>query len=182
MQTIRSEKSAAISEQWRSIPGFEDRYLISNLGNVKSLPNSVRNSELALKPTVHKTGYLIVNLTKAKPDGGWVQKNFWLHRLVLEAWVGECPENMLACHNDGNPRNCRLSNLRWDSYSNNQKDREKHGTSNHGEKNGMAVLTEEQVKEIKSLLSQQVPQNKIAKIFRVSRSAIAHISQGRRWK
>ena len=51
---------------------------------------------------------------------------------------------MQACHNDGKPLNNFLSNLRWDSPQNNQRDRIKHGTDNVGINNGRALLTGEQ--------------------------------------
>jgi predicted GIY-YIG superfamily endonuclease/DNA-binding XRE family transcriptional regulator len=51
-----------------------------------------------------------------------------------------------------------------------------------GIKNGCSKLTEEQVKEIKNLLTKKISQDKIAKEFNVSRSAIALIDRGKSWK
>ena len=51
-----------------------------------------------------------------------------------------------------------------------------------GIKNGCSKLTEQEVKEIKNLLLKGIPQDKIAKDFNVSRSAIALIKQGKSWK
>lgn len=47
---------------------------------------------------------------------------------MLTAFVGPRPDGMVTCHNDGNPANNNLSNLRWDTQSNNQLDAVKHGT------------------------------------------------------
>lgn len=51
-----------------------------------------------------------------------------VHRLVLEAFIGPCPDGMVGCHTDGDPLNNRLDNLRWDTPSNNNRDKRAHGT------------------------------------------------------
>ncbi len=50
-----------------------------------------------------------------------------IHRIVLEAFKGPCPEGMEACHNDGIPHHNRPENLRWDTHYNNMQDAKKHG-------------------------------------------------------
>lgn len=78
-----------------------------------------------------------------KLEGG---RTFGVHRLVLLAFVGPCPEGMEGCHNDGNPHNNALSNLRWDSDKANQADRERHGRTARGVRNGKSVLGDERVR------------------------------------
>ena len=51
-----------------------------------------------------------------------------------------------------------------------------------GIKNGCSKLTEENVREIKKLITERVSQSKIAKRFNVHRTAIGHINSGRAWK
>ncbi len=58
-------------------------------------------------------------------------KKFWVHRLVLIAFVGDCPPGKECCHNDGDATNNRVENLRWDTRSANMKDRFTH----HNQKN-----------------------------------------------
>lgn len=60
--------------------------------------------------------------------------------LVLLAFVGARPDGMQVAHNDGNPLNNKLNNLRYATASSNQMDRVIHGTSNRGERNGMVKL------------------------------------------
>jgi len=51
-----------------------------------------------------------------------------VHRLVLEAFVGPCPEGMVAAHHpDPNPLNCSLSNLRWATRKENEQDKFRQG-------------------------------------------------------
>jgi len=51
-----------------------------------------------------------------------------VHRLVLEAFIGPAPKGTICCHNDGDPTNNRLENLRWDTHSSNTRDAIRHGT------------------------------------------------------
>ena len=75
-----------------------------------------------------------------------------VHRLVLLAFRGEPKIGEVACHNNGDPKDCRLENLRWDSYSANVEDCRKHGRLPLGEKNKTSILTEKQVHEIRAAL------------------------------
>lgn len=72
-------------------------------------------------------------------------KHRLVHNLVLEAFVGSRPKGMYACHNNGNPKDNRIENLRWDTPKNNVKDRNGHGTDQYGVKNPSAKYTDEQI-------------------------------------
>lgn len=92
-------------ERWMPVKGYEGLYAVSNMGRVWS---SYNNS--ILKPTLHKTGYYYIMLTR---DG--VGRQFRLHRLVAEAF---CPndnpeENDIVNHKDENKANNRADNLEW---------------------------------------------------------------------
>lgn len=76
-----------------------------------------------LKTSIHKqTGYPHVRL---HADGKG--KTFRVYKLILLAFRGPCPPGMEACHNDGNPQNSRLGNLRWDTKISNAADRRRSG-------------------------------------------------------
>ncbi len=99
------------------------------------------------------SGHLSVALScgKDKP-----QVWFRVHRLVLEAFVGPCPERMEACHfPDRNPANNRLGNLRWDTHEGNEQDKKTHGTYQFGENNPIAKLTWEKVDEMRRLREEE---------------------------
>jgi hypothetical protein len=49
-------------------------------------------------------------------------------RLVLGGFVGPCPPGQEACHENGDRSDNRLTNLRWDTPSNNNLDKHRHGT------------------------------------------------------
>jgi hypothetical protein len=126
-----------MSELWRPIPDFEGIYQVSSLGRVRSLDRRVWSSrgfwaELrgqVLGTSALPSGHLHVGLRT-----GGKRVNRLVHRLVLEAFVGPCPDGMEACHWDGDPTNNSLSNLRWDSRSANRMDAVRHGTNHNTRK------------------------------------------------
>jgi hypothetical protein len=77
-------------------------------------------------------------------------RNYYTHRLVLLAFVGPCPEGLEGCHNDGDPSNNRLDNLRWDTRESNMADQIKHGVTTRGVKQWKAKLTAQRVREIRA--------------------------------
>lgn len=113
------------TEVWKPIPGWEGYYEVSNCGQVRSLPRTIRKADgtiqkykgKILRGRPGKHGHVYVQLCRnAKPKGALV------HRLVMAAFVGPCPEGMEVCHNDGVPGNNLLSNLRYDSHTENAYD------------------------------------------------------------
>jgi hypothetical protein len=105
-----------------------------------------------------------------------------VHRLVLIAFVGPPPRGMESCHDDGNARNNRVTNLRWDTKKNNLNDRVKHGTLSKGEKHGMVILRERDVFEIRKAASDGFVQRRIAEQFGISFSTVSKIVLRKTWK
>ncbi|RUU22663.1 HNH endonuclease [Mesorhizobium sp. M7A.F.Ca.AU.002.06.1.1] len=114
-----------------------------------------------------------------------MMKICYVHLLVLEAFVGPRPDGLEGCHNDGNPDNNRLDNLRWDTPESNQADRIAHGTDIRGIKNGQSKLTEE---DISAIRREYVPRVKgsdcraLASKYGVSHSLIAGIVRNKTWR
>lgn len=140
-------------EIWLPVPGYEGAYSVSNLGRVRSEARTVphpscgeiRLRERVLKQATVTDGYLSVDLSAG---GVVVQRR--VHALVLEAFVGACPRGHEACHNDSDPQNNRLDNLRWDTRSGNFTDKLANGTHNRGARNNIAKLTDVAVLAIRS--------------------------------
>ena len=120
-----------MTEQWLPVVGYEGLYEVSNTGRVRSLDRIVITKRghtqfyqgRELSPAVKASGHLSVQICR---EGRFLRRH--IHRLVLEAFVGPCPEGMECCHNDGNPANNRVENLRWDTHSSNILDKQGHGT------------------------------------------------------
>lgn len=116
-----------MNEHWKPVVGYEGSYEVSDQGHVRSLDRfNSRGHRIrggVLKPAPDHSGHLHLRLSRdARSQGAYV------HALVLAAFIGTRPIGQEACHNDGNPQNNRLDNLRWDSRSENARDRVRHGT------------------------------------------------------
>ena len=118
-------------EEWRPVLGYEGLYEVSSHGRVKIVDRVVngnggsrflRRGHLKRLAT-NAYGYRTVHLAK---DGH--KKSPAVHAVVLEAFIGPRPDGMVGCHNDGDPSNNRLDNLRWDTPENNARDTVLHGT------------------------------------------------------
>ena len=104
-------------EIWKEITGYEGRYMVSNLGRIKSLSRSYRTgqhhvkivlNDSIMKPKVRKDGYKLVSLRK---DG--VVKDAYVHRLVANAFIENSMGYRIINHKDENPSNNAVENLEW---------------------------------------------------------------------
>lgn len=142
--------------EYRGITGYPG-YRVGNDGTVwscrqrKRLSGSrggtyavITNHWKLLKPNPDSHGRQRISLY---PGG----KPFLIHRLVLQEFIGPCPQGMQACHfPDRDPTNNRLNNLRWGTPKENYLDGVMHGTMGRGSKCGRrAKLTPENLKKAK---------------------------------
>lgn len=109
-------------------------------------------------------------------------RRFRLSRLILEVFVGPCPDGMECCHDDGNETNDTLTNLRWDTPLNNHADRFTHSTVPMGETHSLAKLTNEDVVAIRGKCEGGVHQREIAATFGISQSQVGRIVRRESWK
>jgi len=167
-------------EIFKKIEGYPN-YEVSNYGRVISWAhkNGRRKRAWKLKPIIEANGYLRVNLNNANNS-----KLYLVHRLVLEAFLGPCPEGMQACHNNGVRANNFAKNLRWDTPKNNQADRIKHGTAIYscGENVKVSKLKACEVTEIRRLRNCGIKIKLLGKMFKISISNISQIANNKAWK
>lgn len=105
-----------MKEIFKDVIGFEGLYMVSNLGNVKSMYKSTRviNKEIRyLKKKLHN-GYEVVNLYKNKK-----QSTISVHRLVAEAFLPNTKNKKCVNHKDFNKSNNNLDNLEWATHREN---------------------------------------------------------------
>jgi hypothetical protein len=95
------------------------------------------------------------------------------------AFNGTPSIDMETAHADGDKSNVRLSNLRYATRQENEKDKLLHGTHNRGARHGMSKLTEQDVLTIRQVIGQT--QTALAKRFGVSDSCIRAILSRQRW-
>ena len=97
-----------MEEIWKDIKGYEGKYKVSNLGNVKSLNYCNTNTSKILSGAIMPNGYKKICLYK-----NGKQKNFLVHRLVADAFIPN-PNNLPQInHKDENRANNNVSNLEW---------------------------------------------------------------------
>lgn len=129
-----------------------------------------------LTPHINKRGYLVVS-----PRKGDARKKFYLHRLLALVYLSNPNGYDQVCHNDGNPLNNNINNLRWDTHIGNQRDRVKHGTSNRGSQCAASKLTTAEVQNIRQMPI-GIPQRKLAKDYGVSQVTIHDILRHKTWR
>lgn len=97
-------------EIWLEIVGFEGRYEISNIGQVRNMTNKrIRSSHK------DKNGYLRVSLRCL----GSKNTSRLVHRLMAITFIPNPKNYPILNHVDGNPSNCLLNNLEWCNHSHN---------------------------------------------------------------
>lgn len=132
-----------MAEEWRPIPSFPS-YEASSEGRVRRVaPGMGARVGRILRPGRSTGGYLKVVLSE-----GGVVRTRKVHQLVAEAFHGPRPDGMDTCHENGVRTDNRACNLRYDTRKGNFADKARHGTSNRGERNPNALLTEAQVRDI----------------------------------
>lgn len=105
-----------MTEEWRSIEGYEGLYEVSSYGRVKSVDRYVKYSDgriylhkgKILSPVKHKKGYLKVVL-----NCNGKCKTINIHRLVAQAFIENSDNFPQVNHKDEDKSNNRVDNLEW---------------------------------------------------------------------
>ena len=156
-----------MTEIFKPIPEYPG-YEASNLGRIRSQHRASKPNHILSHELQHR-GYHRVTLRVGNKT---VKRR--VHRLVLMAHVGPCPEGYECSHLDGCRLNNRLDNLKWVSQLENDREKEKHGTSNR-------KVTAEQVLEIRERAKTENC-NRIAKDYPISQKTVSDIVQRKHWK
>lgn len=187
-----------VFEEWKYIDFWDIKpgaYKISNFGRVYS---NLKNG--LLSPAI-SNGYLTVSL--AMEDGS--RKTFYIHRLVGFAFVyNPNPENCVEINHINLHRNdCFAGNLEWTTKQENIDHELAHfghgieqekatkswscGKDTYGENNGMAILTELDVRIMLGVIQDggsyaQALSEAGIEINLANRANLSHIVRGHRWK
>lgn len=173
----------SVHEEWRRVPGYS-AYEVSNVGNLRSYLVrgksgrdycryfSIGDVPKMLKPTVNPVNDHL-QVTVRGDDGR--KHTHYVCVLMLLAFVGPKPTGTEACHNDGNPRNDIVGNLRWDTRSSNQIDSVLHGTHHK------LKFSAEDVRDIRAERARGVKLSVLAARYGVRESCISRVANGKRW-
>lgn len=173
----------AQQETWRDVPDFPG-YQVSDLGRVRSRLSRGRcrerfvSSWRILSPGRLPKGYLSVHLQR---DG--LTHHRYVHRLVLEAFVGPCPPECEARHVlSPDPRDNRLVNLAWGTPKENAGDTLAHGNRPMGTTSGSAKLTDEEVSRLLEEAVAGVAVKDLARKYGIRKENASKIVNGHHWR
>ncbi len=113
-------------------------------------------------------------------------KSYRANRISYSLFKGKIPKGKFVLHHCDNPICVNPKHLFIGTQKDNIRDCINKGRFTIGSKNGCSKLTENQVKEIRSLYGKYghrgLIQRKLAKLFNVSRVLISDITRGKTWK
>lgn len=99
---IMQDEYLYIGEIWRSVVGYNGKYMVSTLGRVRNKKGDI------LKPYPNRCGYLRVGLY----NNGVYHREF-VHRLVAEAYLPNSLNLPIVNHKNEDKEDNRLENLEW---------------------------------------------------------------------
>lgn len=169
-----------MEEIWKDIKGYEGKYQVSNLGEVRSLKFNKSQKCKKLKPKFAGAGYRSVALLMNGKS-----KYCYIHRLVALHFIDNPLFKKEVNHKDGDRSNNILSNLEWCTHSENGihsfRILNRIPSDVSGFKNPKSKLTEEQVVEIRKQYANGKSYRSLSILFKVSKCTISSIILRQTW-
>ena len=177
------------NEIWKDVEEFENLYEISNFGRLRNKPRMVNS-------LIGNRGFRVTT-SKIKPtqDNGKGYKQYYVqinkkryiqyaHRLVAKYFLSNPDEKTEVNHIDGNKANNHVSNLEWNTKSENMQHAVLNNLCKIGEESRSAKLSEKTVLAIRRLfrINPNFNKSKIAKKLNVRDTTIHKIIKNERWK
>jgi HNH endonuclease/NUMOD4 motif len=181
-----------MTERWLPVVGYEGVYDVSDAGRIRRVGRAARNGNghgggarigRILKPQKHRGGYRAIQLWK---DGKL--RNFLIHILVAQAFIGPVPEGKEVNHDDGDKPNCAVSNLEYLTRADNMKHAYRTGLRVAkpiivGETHHNAKLTMEKAREIRRRYKPRVCSLKmLAREFDLDHKTIHSVISHKTWR
>ena len=167
-----------IQEKMIMICGID--YIASSDGHVFSTKNIGRGKyHQEITQRENQDGYMCITVGKNNN-----RRTERVHRIVAKAFIPN-PDNLPEVdHIDNNKKNNDVSNLQWISGFDNKSKIPFHtrSHSHSGELNGRAILSKQDVINIRNLFASGVSQYQIAKQYKCGWSTIHNIVTGNTWK
>lgn len=179
----------AIEEIWLPVVGYEGHYEVSSIGRVRSVARSLprrnrwgtvtwRTYPAQIKTQNEDRGRYSYGRMRVGLNLAGVGKSRLVHQLVAEAFIGPRLPGMEVAHNDGNPKNNRVENLRYSTPLDNSRDKREHGTHLVGERAPSAKLTNAQAEDIRALKG-KLRLWQVADQYGISQAQVSRIQNGK---
>jgi hypothetical protein len=175
------------TEMWKAIPEFPG-YEVSNRGLVRSYwqrgnfadkwkignePNRI----LKTVPAGSKKEYRAVVLCR---DGHKFLRR--IAPLVALVFLGPRPDGLEVCHNDGDPTNDRLDNLRYDTHKSNMEDASRQTQWPSGEAHAQSQHTNEFARQLRKQFGAGISTPHLAQEYNVLTQTVSNIVYGHIYK
>lgn len=194
---LLSEFKKTEIEIWRYVGDYPD-YEVSNLGRVRSKRLMNRRSPIrdrgrkrlpfvVMNPNTNRSDcqYPSVSLRRPrnydeKPHRG---RTTVVHRLVAEAFLPNPDNKPFVNHKNGVKTDARVTNLEWSTFDENRQHAMAYGLYPHGETHGCAVLTEDDVRNIRLLATKGMTNRQINQQFQqVKQATIYAVVKNLAWR
>lgn len=148
---------------WRIVPPADARYS-------KRYPYPLR-----ISATPNRKGYLCVHIHRTLLR--------YVHRLVLEAFVGPAPSaKHQARHLNGSNQDNRIENLCWGTAQENHDDQRRHGTLPLGSRVHNSILTEADAEWIRAYPKRPGAIMEMVRRLQVSRCSVTDALRGKSFR
>lgn len=172
-------------EEWRPVPGYQGFYEVSSLGRVRRLTVKIRCGYGKVRTFPGRV------MRHGKTHGGYHQFSLckhgtvtrvYVHRTVIEAFIGPIPDGMQINHLSGDKNDNSLKNLAICTPSENMR----HSTDVLGNHRGAlaraAKLSERQVLGVISDYALGMGITALARALKVDPETVRDIISGRTWR
>lgn len=106
--------SIMTNEVWKDIPQYDGVYQVSNKGRIRSFAQSKSGEPKLMYSASNGSGYRYVTLCK-----GGKRRNWYIHRLVATAFIGDITNGLVINHLDHDRSNNSVENLEITTQRNN---------------------------------------------------------------
>jgi hypothetical protein len=173
--------------EWKPVVEYEGLYEVSNFGEIRSLDRFIKKSPSGRMAFVHgkiikqfacNERYLKVSLSK---NGN--AKTHRVARVVASVFLDNKDSKGQVNHKDGNRFNNKADNLEWATQEENMRHAVKAGLHppQIGEDHGCAILNEDDVRKIRTLVQKGIGYRPLGAMFGVDHSTIYRIVHRKTW-
>ncbi|GEJ46026.1 NUMOD4 domain-containing protein [Chryseobacterium sp. ON_d1] len=165
-------------EEWKELKNYPDRYMVSNYGRVKSI--------IKKSPVILKKAYLNNRFHVVLTDKRGRQKIELCGRLLASEFIRPPEENEVIKYKNGDKKLDLLSNIEWTTKKESAIAAVSRGcypkSLNKNENNAMAILSKEDVQNIRRMRAEGAKCIDLKNSYNVSIGCIQKIVSNKTWK